>query len=302
MMVLCMNNGGVSWSLFFLFKMDKVIVIFFVFLEKGWILIMVDIFIGKQDKKLYVIEDGGIIWKEMLFSDEDDQLVLVEILICGYIIGLIFLDLKYGFLIVFEFGILKLYVMIDGGENWKIGLIFFDWNDFNGCGNFNMGLLQFFGWEVKGVWMFLICFSGDYIKFNGYFIDDGGKSWMLLIFGLNKQKGINCNFIFVFLNVLEGWVVQLGMIYQIKDLGKSWKVFFGSKVLDGILEDYLEIVKLQMVFLKFGWILVENMDIKRFLFLQIVDGGLQWKVLQVCCKQVLFRREIVGFFFFLYIL
>ena len=125
----------------------------------------------------------------------------------------------------------------------------------------------------------LTCSSGDYTKFNGYFTDDGGKSWTLSTFGLNKQKGINRNLTPAFLNASEGWVVQSGTTYQTKDSGKSWKALPGSKVLDGILEDYPEIVKLQMVSSKLGWILVENTDTKRSLLLQTVDGGLQWKVL-----------------------
>ncbi|MGG4481993.1 VPS10 domain-containing protein [Paenibacillus illinoisensis] len=278
-MVLRTNNGGVSWSLSSLSKTDKVTAISFVSPEKGWILTTMDTSIGKQDKKLYVTEDGGITWKEMSSSDEDDQPASAEIPTRGYTTGLTFSDPKHGFLTALEFGTPKLYITTDGGENWKTGPTFFDRNDFNGCGNFNIGSPQFFGREAKGAWMPLTCSSGDYTKFNGYFTDDGGKSWTLSTFGLNKQKGINRNLTPAFLNASEGWVVQSGTTYQTKDSGKSWKALPGSKVLDGILEDYPEIVKLQMVSSKLGWILVENTDTKRSLLLQTVDGGLQWKVL-----------------------
>ena len=73
--------------------------------------------------------------------------------------------------------------------------------------------------------------------------------------------------------------MQKGITYHTKDAGKTWSALPASSVLEKILEDYPEIVKMQMVTSKLGWILVENTDAKRSLLLQTVDGGGHWKVL-----------------------
>lgn len=73
--------------------------------------------------------------------------------------------------------------------------------------------------------------------------------------------------------------MQKGKTYYTKDAGKTWKALPTSEVLENILKEYPEIVKLQMVSSKLGWILVENTDAKRSLLLQTVDGGVRWKVL-----------------------
>ena len=73
--------------------------------------------------------------------------------------------------------------------------------------------------------------------------------------------------------------MQNDKTYYTKDAGKTWKALPASQVLENILKEYPEIVKLQMVSSKLGWILVENTDAKRSLLLQTVDGGVRWKVL-----------------------
>jgi photosystem II stability/assembly factor-like uncharacterized protein len=73
--------------------------------------------------------------------------------------------------------------------------------------------------------------------------------------------------------------MQKGIMYYTKDTGKTWKAYPASSVLEKIFKDYPEIVKMQMVSPKLGWILVENTDAKRSLLLQTVDGGEHWQVL-----------------------
>lgn len=278
-MVLRTNNGGASWSLSSLSKTDKVTAITFVSPEKGWILTTVDTSIGKQDKKLYLTEDGGITWNQMTSSDEDGKPASAEIPTRGYSTGMTFSDSDHGFLTALEFGTPKLYVTADGGQHWKSGPSFFDRNKFNGCGNFNISSPQFFGREAQTAWMSISCSQGESTKFNGFFTTNGGESWQLSTFSLNKQTGINRGLTPTFLNPLEGWVMQKGKTYYTKDAGKTWKALPTSEVLENILKEYPEIVKLQMVSSKLGWILVENTDAKRSLLLQTVDGGVRWKVL-----------------------
>lgn len=278
-MVLRTNNGGVTWSLSSLSKTDKVTAISFVSPEKGWILTTVDTAIGKQDKKLYFTEDGGITWNRMSSSDEDGKQEAEEISKRGYTTGMTFSDPKHGFLTALEFGTPKLYVTSDGGENWDTGPSFFDRKKFNGCGNFSVSSPQFFGREAQSAWISMSCSQGESTTFNGFFTTDGGKSWKLSNFTLNKQTGANRNLSPVFLNALEGWAMQKGITYYTKDAGKTWSALPASSVLEKILEDYPEIVKMQMVTSKLGWILVENTDAKRSLLLQTVDGGVHWKVL-----------------------
>ncbi|WP_128102115.1 hypothetical protein [Paenibacillus sp. DCT19] len=251
----------------------------FVSPEKGWILTTVDTSIGKQDKKLYVTEDGGTTWKAMSESDDDEQTGLGEIPTRGYTTGLTFSDAKHGFLTALDFGTPKLYVTTNGGEDWKAGASFFDREKFSGCGNFGISSPQFFGREAKGAWMALSCSTGDRTKFNGFFTDDGGKSWSLSTFSLNKQTGLNRNLAPTFLNATHGWTIHEGITYHTEDGGKTWSALPRSKVFDQIQEDYPEIVKIQMVSTKLGWVLVENTDTKRSLLLQTEDGGIRWKVL-----------------------
>lgn len=278
-MVLRTNNGGVSWSLSSLSKTDKVTAISFVSPEKGWILTTVDTSIGKQDKTLYFTKDGGITWNRMSSTDQDGNEVSKEISSRGYTTGMTFSDPKHGFLTAIEFGTPKLYVTSDGGEHWNTGSSFFDRNQFNGCGNFSISSPQFFGREAQSAWMSLSCSQGESTTFNGFFTTNGGETWKLSTFSLNKQSGPNRSLSPVFLNASEGWAMQKGITYYTKDAGKTWRALPASSVLEKILKDYPEIVKIQMVTSELGWLLVENTDAKRSLLLQTVDGGVHWKVL-----------------------
>lgn len=277
--VLRTNNGGASWSLSSLSKTDKVAAVSFVSPEKGWILTTVDSTIGKQEKKLYITEDGGISWKLMESGDEAENTSAGEISKRGYATGMTFSDSHHGFLTAVEFGLPKLYVTTNGGKEWKSGPSFFDRSKFNACGNFNLGSPQFFGREAKSAWMSLACSSGETTKFSGFFTADGGKSWTLSTFGLNQQAGLNRNLAPAFLNEKEGWAIQGDVTYHTKNAGKTWEPLPESRVLQKILDEYPEINKLQMISRKLGWVLVENTDNKRSLLLQTVDGGVHWKVL-----------------------
>ncbi|GGH49363.1 hypothetical protein GCM10008014_13770 [Paenibacillus silvae] len=277
--VLRTNNGGVTWSLSSLSKTDKVTAISFVSPEKGWVLTTVDTGIGKQDKMLYFTHNGGTTWERMTSSDEKDKTTTGEISRRGYTTGMTFSDAKHGFLSAIEFGTPKLYVTSDGGEQWRTVSSFFDRSKFSGCGNFNLSAPQFFGREAKSAWMAMSCARGESTTFSGFFTADGGASWKLYSFSLDKQTGINRNLPPVFLSPTEGWAMQKGIMYYTVDTGKTWKAYPESSVLKKIFEDYPEIVKLQMASPKLGWILVENTDAKRSLLLQTVDGGEHWKVL-----------------------
>ena len=83
----------------------------------------------------------------------------------------------------------------------------------------------------------------------------------------------------VFRSSTDGWAMQKGIMYYTTDTGKTWKKHPESSVLKKISEDYPEIVKMQMISPKLGWILVENTDAKRSLLLQTLDGGVHWEVL-----------------------
>lgn len=277
--VLRTNNGGVSWSLSSLSKTDKVTGISFASPEKGWVLTTLDTGIGKQDKNLYRTQDGGMTWERMTSSDEKNKTTAGEISRRGYTTGMTFADSKHGFLSAIEFSTPKLYVTSDGGEQWRINSTFFDRDKFSACGNFSISAPQFFGREAKSAWMSMSCARGESTTFSGFFTADGGASWKQYTFGLDKQSGINRNLAPVFLSPTEGWAMQKGIMYYTKDTGKTWKSYAASSVLQKIFKDYPEIVKMQMVSPKLGWILVENTDAKRSLLLQTVDGGQQWKVL-----------------------
>ncbi|CAI6052462.1 Ycf48-like protein [Paenibacillus sp. JJ-100] len=277
--VLRTNNGGISWSLSSLSKTDKISAISFVSPERGWILTTLNTGIGKQDKSLYRTQDGGMTWEKMTSSGNGETTTTGEISKRGYTTGMTFSDAKHGFLTAIEFGTPKLYVTTDGGEQWRAGTSFFERDKFSRCGNFNISAPEFFGREAKSAWMALSCSSGETTSFSGFFTADGGRTWKHHSFTLDKQTGINRNMAPVFRSSTDGWAMQKGIMYYTTDTGKTWKKHPESSVLKKISEDYPEIVKMQMISPKLGWILVENTDAKRSLLLQTLDGGKHWEVL-----------------------
>ena len=123
------------------------------------------------------------------------------------------------------------------------------------------------------------CSEGDQVKYSGLFTDDSGDTWNHVQFKLPAEVGTDKRLYPTFVSDHIGWMLLGKTVYQTADQGKTWTKLAESKNLSDLLDKYPEVVKMQFVTTKVGWILLENAIEKKSILMQTTDGGLNWEVL-----------------------
>ncbi|WMT42979.1 hypothetical protein RE628_12280 [Paenibacillus sp. D2_2] len=195
-------------------------------------------------------------------------------------VSMTFSNEKIGYISAIEFGQPEFYVTRNGGISWNKSDQFFDMSKYKNCSGFLTGTPTFFNNSDIG-WMPVGCMRNDTVKYNGYFTNDGGKTWAYVPFDIDWIAETNKGAAPFFVNSLEGWNIHNGTVYHTTNQGKTWTALPVNGKLNDVMVnlEYNQVVKLQFFTAKFGWLLVAKSDGKRSLLMQTVDGGRSWRVL-----------------------
>ncbi|MCM3783787.1 YCF48-related protein [Neobacillus mesonae] len=278
--VLRTNDGGESWKISSLEETQKVSALYFSSETEGYLMTSTNAGTGKEEKQIFATLDGGMNWKEVMTSSplqQSDQAISLR----GYTEGMHFIDGKKGLVSVLELGAPKIYSTQNGGKSWSINESLFSRSSslYNACSSYTLGEMESLSLQSQKLWLPLGCAEENGVKYSGLFTKDGGSSWNHVQFNLPSQDGVNKHLYPTFVSETEGWALQGSYVYHTTNQGKDWERLPVSDVLAEKLEDYPEVIKLQFVSPKVGWVLLENASEKKSILMQTIDGGTRWNVL-----------------------
>jgi len=275
-------DGGITWKITSLPKANEVASVFFINEDRGWILTIDNSKKGDITKTLYLTNNGGSSWVKVmsnpLFPTGPVAMNTTPILTNS--VSMTFSNEKLGYISAIEFGQPEFYVTRNGGISWNKSDQFFDMSKYKNCSSFLTGSPTFFNNTDIG-WIPVGCMRNDVAKYNGYYTYDGGKTWTYVPFDIDWIAETNKGAAPFFVNSLEGWNIRDGKVYHTTNQGKTWTALPINGKLNEVMVnlEYNQVVKLQFLTAKFGWLLVAKSDGKRSLLMQTVDGGRSWRVL-----------------------
>lgn len=278
--VLRTDDSGESWKIASLEESQTVTALHFNSSTHGYLMTSESVGTVKEQKTLYITTDGGVNWTQTS-TNNPIQATDEAIPLQGYAMGMMFTDNGKGFVPVLELGTPKMYVTSDDGETWSMDKSFFNRTSslHTKCSSFTMGEMESLSVNHHKLYIPLGCSEGDQVKYSGLFTDDSGDTWNHVQFELPAESGTDKRLYPTFVSDHIGWMLQGKTIYQTTDQGKTWSKLAGSKNLSDLLDKYPEVVKMQFVTTKVGWILLENATEKKSILMQTTDGGLNWGVL-----------------------
>ncbi|GIP42635.1 hypothetical protein J45TS6_10940 [Paenibacillus sp. J45TS6] len=278
--VLRTDDSGESWKIASLEESQTVTALHFNSSTHGYLMTSESVGTVKEQKTLYITTDGGVNWTQTS-TNNPIQATDEAIPLQGYAMGMMFTDNGKGFVPVLELGTPKMYVTSDDGETWSMDKSFFNRTSslHTKCSSFTMREMESLSVNHHKLYIPLGCSEGDQVKYSGLFTDDSGDTWNHVQFELPAESGTDKRLYPTFVSDHIGWMLQGKTIYQTTDQGKTWSKLAGSKNLSDLLDKYPEVVKMQFVTTKVGWILLENATEKKSILMQTTDGGLNWGVL-----------------------
>ncbi|KAA9006581.1 hypothetical protein F4V43_06460 [Paenibacillus spiritus] len=278
--VLHTSDGGQSWKISALNPSSRIAAIYFDSSAHGWLMTTWDNTENRESKALYVTGDGGATWETIMqneqYTPHSDQPPLP---ITGVSRGMVFRD-RFNGLVSMQFGEeVRLFVTGDGGVSWKAADTLPQPAALKTCSKLMAGSPQFFT-ETTG-WLPVSCEAdvGAEVTQHGYFTADGGVSWKYADFSLPGRSDPNRGIPPTFLNTRIGWWLNGDLLYWTGNQGQAWRALPASSVLQAKLKEYPEVVKLQFIDEKTGWLLIQRTEAKRSILLQTINGGVTWKVM-----------------------
>lgn len=278
--VLRTDDSGESWKIASLEESQPVTALHFNSSTHGYLMTSESAGTVKEQKTLYVTTDGGVNWTQMS-TNNPIQPTDAAIPLQGYMMDMMFTDNGKGFVPVLELGTPKMYVTTDDGETWSMDKSFFNRTSslHTKCSSFTMGEMESLSVNHHKLYIPLRCSEEEQVKYSGLFTNDSGDTWNHIQFELPVDSGTDKRLYPTFVSDQIGWMLQGKAIYQTADQGKTWSKLTGSNNLSDLLDKYPEVVKMQFVTTKVGWILLENATEKKSILMQTTDGGLNWEVL-----------------------
>lgn len=274
------TDGGDTWKLSSLPETGVVTAMSFVSSQQGWIMAKGDLSRGSEEKSLFRTSNNGGLWEEVMQNTEYPTSRVPGSVIprTGSIIGLTFTDSLVGFATIREMQSSKLYITRDGGQKWKSSGQIFKSKLLDRCSSIFAGAPKFLGRGSNGseVYIPVTCVKDDQASYLGYFTADTGKSWNLVSFPMTGDTGKG-SIQPVFRRLHDGWRMVNGIVYHTNDMGKTWKPFPRSKLLNDNLAKYPNVVKLQFTSSDVGWMLIETTDKNRSRLMKSSDGGETWQ-------------------------
>ncbi|WP_211750148.1 YCF48-related protein [Paenibacillus sp. Marseille-Q4541] len=278
--VLRTDDGGESWKIASLEESEEVTALYFVSSSHGYLMTSQNSGTLKEQKTIFATTDGGINWEEVSTNNPvqatDDAISLQ-----GYAMGMMFTDENRGLVPVLEMGTPKMFATKDYGQTWSLDKTFFNRTSslHADCSSFTIGEMESLSLSHNKLYVPLGCSEGNSVKYSGLFTKDSGDSWSHVEFDLPAESGVNKRLYPTFVSDTTGWMLIGKTVYHTIDQGKTWSTLAESKTLVELLNEYPEVVKMQFVTTKVGWILLENASKKKSILIQTTDGGVNWGVL-----------------------
>ncbi|ANS74581.1 hypothetical protein AWM70_08265 [Paenibacillus yonginensis] len=274
------EDGGLNWKISSLPSGISPSSIYFASADRGWLMAVSPTSPGNQQKLIYNTYDGGRTWAaskdEVVSSGQAGALTSLPQY--GYFSDMEFTTEQQGYALIQEIKKPDLYTTKDGGQHWTLNS-FFHKQELGDCDSYTAEELRFFDESGQSGFIPVRCTKGDSSKYSGYFTSDGAAKFQFINFALPWQTDVNARLAPFFVDEMEGWSLQGHLLYHTIDQGQTWRPLPQSARLASTLNDYPEVVKLQFISPKYGWMLVQNSQERTSRLLSTQDGGLSWQML-----------------------
>jgi photosystem II stability/assembly factor-like uncharacterized protein len=287
------NNGGQTWQPVRV-SVDNLQTIYtlssinFINSKRGWLMVQPDHGVNSEPAQLFSTTDGGATWTStaITWGSENPEKPIANSLPFG---GTIFFqNTEIGWLTgsYATTTYKELYMTQDGGRTWKQQKI-------NLPSSLSDGELdittphEFFSNDSKDD-ILIVTFNPNnhetkYFATIFYITHDGGLTWQ----DMKIIKGLNVTADFVNSNEWWYWGSQppnsfstapvLGKFYNSTNGGSTWQVINPDKALNKLLEKGQNIIEVDFIDNKTGWVLVSSESNSLNTLFKTNDGGNTWE-------------------------
>ncbi|WP_143101112.1 hypothetical protein [Paenibacillus sp. 1_12] len=277
------KDGGKSWQTADLPNTVRAIGLYFINPNHGWLLSSSDAAMGKSEKSLYVTEDGGASWKQIMENTgylPTDNPTPQAIPQSGYSRGMSFRDALNGFVPLETIdGKLQLYGTRDGGHSWSLVALQEIPGETNDINYAISAAPQFWGADRMKGWFPITVRGKDTQYFDGFFTTDGGQTWTFTPLNTVPVDLVSKSYDITFINDKEGWYLKDGGFSHTMDGGTTWKRIAEDPVLAGAFKTFPYAIRMEFTEKGTGWLLLRNEEATGSRLLQTKDGGSTWQLL-----------------------
>lgn len=276
------KDAGKTWETAELPSMVRAIGLYFIDQSHGWLLSSSDAAMGKSEKSLYVTEDGGASWKQIMENTgylPTDNPTPQAIPQSGHSRGMSFRDAMNGFVPLETIdGKPELYGTRDGGHTWSAiplqipaatNEIYYS----------IAAAPQFWGSDRMKGWFPVTVRGKDTQYFDGFFTTDGGQTWTYTALNTVPADLGSTSYDITFVNDKEGWYLKDGSFSHTVDGGTTWKKLAADPVLSEAFKAFPYALRMEFTEGGTGWLLLRNEASTGSRLLQTKDGGAAWQLL-----------------------
>lgn len=266
------RDGGRTWERMGDIKTKGIFPrIFFTDQKNGWMMVSIKRAMYEDSVQILQTADGGVKWRTIAESESNE---IGNVPVAGNKTGIYFRDQSVGWISPVQ--LVKelpwLYHTKDGGRSWTQQYLTVP--KLEEPAPFTFDSPRFFS-DKEGI---LVFHSECMRQQCTYFFQTttGGDSWI----NRSVLKYNNPNFYMNhdFVSINTGWATDGKNVYYTNDSAVKWKKLIASREVDKNVADNDQIVSIDFVTDKVGWIVMSNQVVPNRLF-KTTDGGHTWQII-----------------------